>query len=229
MLPFLSGIHVNLPHYAISIHMKTKERILEVALSLFNDRGVSAVSSKHISDEMGISYGNLCYHFPKKDDIILRLYLNMQEELDRHFRVMQQEIYGFDFMVGSLRDILETLLKYKFVYLGFTRITRQFDEVRRHAMMQFENRRRMLRDMIDFLLGKGYLHAEHVEGHYDRLIHLMQFMLNFWIGDSETFYKGEDDGKVRYYLELFYSFMRPSLTQKGIDAFNEAYLRRKSS
>lgn len=206
--------------------MKTKERILEVALRLFNERGVTAVSSKHISDDMGISYGNLCYHFPKKDDIILRLYLNMQEELDKHFQVMKEEIYGFDFMVGSLRDILETFLRYKFIYLGFTRITRRFEEVRRHAVMQFERRRRMLREMLDFLIEGGFLKEPIVEGDYDRYVHLMQFMLNFWIADSETFYQGKEEDKIRYYLELFYSFMRSCLTQKGVQAFED--LRAKS-
>ncbi len=203
--------------------MKTKERILSVALQLFNERGVTAVSSKHVSDEMGISYGNLCYHFPKKDDIILRLYLNMQEELDQHFQKMKEEVYGFDFMVGSLKEILETLLRYKFIYLGFTRITRHFAEVRRHAGMQFERRRRMLEEMLDFLIQEGYLRPPIVEGDYGRYIHLMQFMLNFWIADSETFYQGKEEDKVRYYLELFYSFMRNCLTQKGIEAFNLAY------
>jgi AcrR family transcriptional regulator len=207
--------------------MKTKDRILDISLQLFNNKGVTTVSSKHISEEMGISYGNLCYHFPRKDDIILRLYLNMQEELDFQFQVVKQEIYGFDFMLGSLRNVLGTLLKYKFIYLDFTRITRQFDEVKRHAVIQFENRRRMLREMLDFLMEQGYLREDPVEGHYDRLIHVIQMMLNFWIADAETFYKGEEDGKVRYYLELFYSFMRSSLTQKGLDAFQAAYQKRR--
>ena len=207
--------------------MKTKERILEISLQLFNNKGVTTVSSKHISEEMGISYGNLCYHFPKKADIILRLYLNMQEELDAQFQVIREEIYGFDFMLGSLRDVLQTLLKYKFIYLDFTRITRQFEEVKRHGVIQFENRRKMLREMIDFLMEKDYLRKDPVDGHYDRLIHVIQLMLNFWIADAETFYKEEEEGKVRYYLELFYSFMRSSLTQKGLDAFQQAYQKRR--
>ena len=81
--------------------------------------------------------------------------------------------------------------------------------------------------MIDFLMEKDYLRRDPVDGHYDRLIHVIQLMLNFWIADAETFYKGEEEGKVRYYLELFYSFMRSSLTQKGLDAFQQAYQKRR--
>jgi AcrR family transcriptional regulator len=202
----------------------TKDKILDVALRLFNDKGISAVSSKHVSEELGISYGNLCYHFPRKDDIIIRLYMNMQEELDVQFKNMKQEIHSFRFMAASLKQMLEILLKYKFIYLGFTKISRSFEEVKRHLNMQFEARRKLLREILDFLIAEGYMRYERVPGHYDKLIHTMLLLQHAWIADAEVFFKGSEEEKIAYYLELFYSFIRSSLTQKGVDAFNEVYL-----
>lgn len=202
---------------------KTRERILETALQLFNEKGIGVVSSKHVSDEMGISYGNLCYHFPKKDDIILQLYLNMQTELDEQFQQIQQEIFGFDFMVKSLQALLRTVYKYKFIYLDITIMTRRSEEIKRHAVRQVEQRRKLLRGIVDFLIHEGYAKFEKIEGHYDKIVHIMLILLNSWIADSETFYKGPEDEKLSYYLDLFYSFMRPSLTKKGIEAFNQIH------
>lgn len=202
---------------------KTRERILEVALQLFNERGIGVVSSKHISDEMGISYGNLCYHFPKKDDIINQLYFNMQAELDGKLNEVQNEIFGLDFMVKSLQALLTTLYQYKFIFLDLTILTRRSQEIKEHAVEQVEQRRRMLRGLMDFLIQEGYAKFEKIEGHYDKLVHTMLILMNFWISDAETFFKGKEEDKVGYYLELFYSFMRPSLTKKGIEAFNQIH------
>ena len=60
---------------------KTKKKIIEATISLFNEHGFANVSLPHISDKLEISLGNLTYHFPKKDQLIDSIYQLFQEEL----------------------------------------------------------------------------------------------------------------------------------------------------
>src|SRR6266567_2658656 len=50
--------------------MNTKERIVETAIRLFNERGTGAVSTNHIAQALSMSPGNLYYHFRNKEEII---------------------------------------------------------------------------------------------------------------------------------------------------------------
>ena len=62
---------------------RTAERILEVTLELFNRFGEPNVSTTLISAELGISPGNLYYHYPAKDELINALFERFERDLDQ--------------------------------------------------------------------------------------------------------------------------------------------------
>ena len=52
---------------------RTRERILETALAMFNQFGEPTVATTSIAFEMGISPGNLYYHYHSKEQIVADL------------------------------------------------------------------------------------------------------------------------------------------------------------
>ncbi len=57
----------------------TRERILEVALRLFTEKGYDATSLREISEELGVTKAALYYHFRTKEEILSSLMASLEE------------------------------------------------------------------------------------------------------------------------------------------------------
>ena len=61
----------------------TRDRILESCRTLFNERGPAEVTTAEIATVVGISEGNLHYHFRRKEQIVVALFEQFEDALDR--------------------------------------------------------------------------------------------------------------------------------------------------
>lgn len=57
----------------LSEHMTLRRQILDTARKLFNEKGYDHVPMRMISDSLGISVGNLTYHFKRKEHIVIAI------------------------------------------------------------------------------------------------------------------------------------------------------------
>lgn len=119
--------------------MKTKDKILQYSLQLFNDEGEQNVTPVDIANVLDISPGNLYYHFKGKDPIIHQLFLDFEEEflmvlnapIDKplelsdnwvYFYILFEEIADFRFFYRNLQSILE---RYPELESRFRKLVRQ--------------------------------------------------------------------------------------------------------
>ena len=118
--------------------MKTKDKILKVSLELFNQQGERNVSTNHIAAKLGISPGNLYYHFRNKQQIVYRLFLQYQEDVQGFLGVPKDREVTFQDKVGYLEDILNSMWEYRFLHRDLQHILQE-DQCLRDAYREFSS------------------------------------------------------------------------------------------
>ena len=63
--------------------MDTKEKIMVAATKAFNKKGFSAVNLKDLAKIIGISRGNLAYHFKDKEILLKSIVAQMWEKIGK--------------------------------------------------------------------------------------------------------------------------------------------------
>ena len=104
---------------------RTRERILETALELFNRQGAPQVTTADIADEMNISPGNLYYHFDNKDEIVFELYTQYEAGVLPLYADRGGRPLDVDDLWLWLHLLFEAMWKYRFLYRDLDQLTSQ--------------------------------------------------------------------------------------------------------
>jgi AcrR family transcriptional regulator len=95
---------------------RTRERIVETALLLFNREGEPNITTADIAGEMGISPGNLYYHFRSKREIVKELFDAFERRLDDLLGAPQGRPADVEDLWLFLHLLFEAMWEFRFFY-----------------------------------------------------------------------------------------------------------------
>lgn len=95
---------------------RTRERIVETSLVMFNRLGEPNVTTADIADEMGISPGNLYYHFRNKDEIVGELFAALESRLDALLDPGVSGVVDVEDLWLFLHLLFEAMWEHRFLY-----------------------------------------------------------------------------------------------------------------
>lgn len=99
-----------------------RERIVEAAIELMNERG-SLIGTTQVAAHLGISHGNLYYHFSNMQAIVLEILARLHEELAQTLALKPDEVVAEERLVGYYSDGARVLWRYRFMVSSALELT----------------------------------------------------------------------------------------------------------
>ena len=201
--------------------MKTRDKILTTACLLFNQKGVGQVSAKAIAAHLGMSDGNLRYHFRTKEDIVYHLYLALVNQLDRGFDEQRESARHLSDLFGLLRFTFSLFVEYRFLLLDFTAIMRQYAVIRNHYQELGKLRKQQFQETVDQFIELGLLREDIHSDQYAYLATHFTIISDFWLPHAEMIYQEKAISRLEDFVWLTFSLLFPYLTPAGQEDYKQ--------
>ena len=202
--------------------MKTKDKIIATAIDLFNIHGTKAISTNHIAKEMGISPGNLYYHFRSKNDIIRSISDNFSNELGSALKIQLDTISDFSSNLTSLFNrFFKIQQSYQFLFLEGVHLTKQDSRL----LDNYTNLRSLIKKGYHELLSnlvKIKIMKRQSLNIIDELLDTQWIIMWYWINHTILDRNTYDDFQIKKGIKLSFSIIKPQLTSIGKVAFDRA-------
>ena len=164
--------------------MKTKDKIIQASLELFNEQGERNVTTNHIAAHMGISPGNLYYHFRNKDDIIRSIFHCYEQNLERMFPDSDPKELGLDDLLPTVDRLFDSMWTFRFFYANLPDILARDPELQQRYLVAQNQLSQRLVAILRAMRDQEILDIE--DENLVDLAHTLKLVATFWISYKLT-------------------------------------------
>lgn len=180
---------------------------------LFNESGFTNVSIRHVAKELGMSHGNLCYHYPNTDELAKALYYELVQMFEIRISDMSTDAIDLQQLTKLTAQTLERQFEYRFLMIEFVAIVRRIPEIYDHYNSIQTRRKTQFEIILRSLEKQQYLKP--AVNRFSALIETFMLVGNFWISEAQLLGKHQP-AQIAHYANLFGELLAPYMTEKGL-------------
>ena len=158
---------------------RTRERILETSLRLFNDFGEPNVTTTVIADELNISPGNLYYHFHSKDEIVNALFGDFERGITDTLAAPARRAPDVEDMWLFLHLLFEAIWKFRFLYRDLDDLLSRNRLLEVHFKQILAHKVKTAAQLCEGLVASGEMQAS--AGEIQALATNMALVATYWL------------------------------------------------
>lgn len=193
--------------------MGTEDRIVAKALEMFNQKGIEYVGMRELAAALDTKLGNITYYFPTKEDLILRLAMDLSE---LNSKVMQPDhTITMTSYMEMFKAQFENQYQYRCIFLSFVHLIAQYEKMTaRYKKVEDQRKKTTLLNIRHLTINK-YL-KELSDEDLDFLKSSIMLISRFWISESAVSHNHlKPDDQIGHYLKLIGNNMSFFCTTKG--------------
>lgn len=202
----------------------TRELIIQQTIDIVNEKGMANFRVDLLSSTLGLSPGNITYHFAKKEDLCHAIWVKFYMEL-RGIEVLISNLMDIKQSFLVVRSIASLIYKYRGVvlYRGSDLVILRGDDAGEYSLS--EKLGQITKTMLFHLRNNGYVSKKESEWRVALVENSLLVNLRFWVNKEYLVtrcdkYETINDRISENSVGILYSIY-PLLTPQGLAEFDD--------
>jgi AcrR family transcriptional regulator len=203
--------------------MKTRDKIIQASITLFNENGERNVTTNHIAAHLSISPGNLYYHFRNKEDIILSIYEEYARDLLLDtFPQVTDESKPIDTIIQYMDAVFQMMMKFRFFYSNLPVLLDKNPNLREKYVEVQQSIAQRVSELLLSLRAAKVIAFEDDE--LKDIVSILRIINTFWLSFYQTQNIVTDITDAVFYQGVLkiLVILRPYTTQEALPELNKA-------
>ena len=193
--------------------MNTRQKILDKALEMFNERGIEYVGLRELASILDMRVSNITYYFPTKDDLVHQLALELSKS-NAAVMVERESLTMMSFL-QMLHQVFQHHVKFRCLLLSVVHLMKQNKHMAADYRQTQKIRNATIQSNLQALQSAGYLKVND-ESDMEFLVSGISLISRFWISEAAVSpHQFSVTEQIRHYLLLITKLLMPHATDEG--------------
>ncbi|SDB34189.1 transcriptional regulator, TetR family [Flavobacteriaceae bacterium MAR_2010_188] len=192
---------------------KTKDRIIEKAVELFNSNGLVNVRLQQIADLCEISVGNLAYHYYSKKAIIIAIDQKLEDEIMPILSVDPNfpSLIDFD---NHLSNYYHLIKQYSFYFLDVLELERAYPKLHSKRINYIEKMIDQIENWLILNSKKEVIKDLIFENQFRHTALTIWILITFWLTQEKV--RGSKDENEGVFKTVIWNQLLNLFTENGL-------------
>lgn len=193
--------------------MNTRDKIKFAAIEMFNEKGATNVSTVQLSEQLGISPGNLYYYFDNKEHLIRDIWT--EEIITSVDMLFYREDFGHseNGILNFFTDYSKSIYKYRFYYAEVFVLLKNDPIMKELYISRFNKLRNQLLSVMKSWEETGIMKTKTSKKRRELLVDDLWIIIQTWINFATTVTPTLSEGEVvNDSVVHVYSLLSPHFT-----------------
>ncbi len=190
-----------------------RNKILETAVRLFNEKGINHTSFRDIASNLEVSDGHVRYYFKTKEILLMAIFEALDNDIvDVSTIELDINCFTLNYLLSKIEDVFQKTVQYRFLFIESPKTLSMFPELIKSYRNLIQRRKSMILGAFKIFIEKGMFHSSFDKEAQDNVFYTIFIISDGWLR-TYLLTSGKEPNKktITFHSGLIFSILRPYL------------------